>query len=407
MRCLLPAALTAALALPVAGAARDLAVTLDWVATLDQPKEIAAVLLDSTGQILAAQHLPVVPGESSASLVFSPLPRQVTHVQAGLVEQGQMRAQTARLELEPGQSDITATLEPLLALGFRARWLCADDTRIDLAPDGDGLRMTAPAPMRLFSPAAGDDVSAPLVADDGARLHDHGARLMLQLPDQPETECAPVPFPPVLPVTARAESEQGWQIDLTLAGAILDIPALPHDPDTKVALLARRDGDGRLTFEGESLTLQLVDQQCRFRTAAVPYPITAHLTLSPEVPPSIGCAGNPLSLLRGGSWLVTSLFNLAVDPTQPDMPELTLAFASDQITGRAACNRYVGTATIVEEMLQISDLGTTRLACPVALQNLELRFLDALEQATGFDLDGPDRLILRAGPVSVMTARRR
>lgn len=407
MRCLLPAALTAALAMPVTGMARDLAVTLDWAPTQDQPKEITAVLLDSTGQILAAQHLPVMPGENSANLIFAPLPRQVTHVQAGLVAQGQMRAQTARLELEPGLSDITAMLEPLLALGFRARWLCADGTRIDLAPEGDGLRMTAPAPMRLFSPPPDEDARTPLIAADGASLHDQGARLVLQLPDQPETECAPVPFPPVLPVTARAESEQGWQIDLTLAGAILDIPALPHDPDTKVELLARRDGDGKLSFEGESLTLQLVDQQCRFRMASVPYPITAHLTLSPDTPPSSGCAGNPLTLLTGGSWVVTSLFNAAIDPTQPDMPELTLEFARDQITGRAACNRYVGTTAIIEEQLRISDLGTTRLACPIALQNLELRFLDALEQATGFDLVGPERLILRAGPVSILTAQRR
>lgn len=407
MRCLLPAALTAALAMPVTGMARDLAVTLDWTPTLDQPKEIAAVLLDSTGQILAAQHLPVMPGENTANLIFTPLPRQVAYVQAGLAEQGQMRAQTARLELEPGLGDISATLEPLLALGFRARWLCADGTRIDLAPEGDGLRMTAPAPIRLFTPAQEGDADAPLIAEDGASLLDLGARLVLQLPDQPETECAPVPFPPVLPVTARAETDQGWQIDLTLAGAILGIPALPHDPDTKVELLARRDGDGRLSFEGAALTLQLVDQLCWYRTAAVPYPITAHLILSPEAPPSTGCAGNPLALLRGGNWLVTTLFNLAVDPTQPDMPELTMEFASDQITGRAACNRYVGSTAIIEEALQISDLGTTRLACPIALQNLELRFLDALEQATGFDLDGPDRLILRAGPVSVLTARRR
>lgn len=412
MRRLLPAALAAALAMPVSAHSRDLTVSLDWDVASGPSAEIALVLLDGTGTILAAQHLPVAPDDEQLSLSFPVVPRQAVSVQAGLFERGVIHAQTAPVVLEPGLSEISATLEPLLALGFHTRWLCADGTHIKLAPDGDGLRMTSPPPVKRFVPVAdvtpdADSPGTALVAPDGARLHEQDARMVLTLPGSSATICAPVPFPPVLPVTARAESEQGWQIDLTLAGAMLDIPALPHDPERKVELVARHSADGTLRFETEELALKLVDQQCRFRTATVPYPITALLTLSDEHRPSRGCAGDPLALLAGGSWLVTSIFNAPIDPTQPDMPELTMEFAGKQIAGRAACNRYVGVAAITEERLVISDLGTTRLTCPVALQNLELRFLDALEQATGFDLITPDQLILRTGAVSVLTAQRR
>lgn len=89
------------------------------------------------------------------------------------------------------------------------------------------------------------------------------------------------------------------------------------------------------------------------------------------------------------------------------MPDLTLEVANGQISGRLACNLYVGQVAIVDGALSLSDLGTTRLACPTAKRNLELRLLDALEHADGFDIGNKGELILRSGSVTTLTASRR
>jgi len=65
--------------------------------------------------------------------------------------------------------------------------------------------------------------------------------------------------------------------------------------------------------------------------------------------------------------------------------EVTAHFADKQVTGTAGCNRYFAavTANGVRD-LSIGPAGSTRLACPQAAMEVEVRYLNALQTVSRF-----------------------
>ncbi|MGY6547941.1 MAG: META domain-containing protein [Roseinatronobacter sp.] len=106
--------------------------------------------------------------------------------------------------------------------------------------------------------------------------------------------------------------------------------------------------------------------------------------------------------LPEGRWTVTGILGLPVSPALGIT--LTIEIAGQKISGRAACNRYIGTIDHIEDRVKLRDIGTTRLSCPANLRNIELRFLDALEGSSTYEIGPSGVLVLRSGALGLITA---
>lgn len=85
-------------------------------------------------------------------------------------------------------------------------------------------------------------------------------------------------------------------------------------------------------------------------------------------------AGSPASL--DGAWTVEDLDHGGI----PDDAEVTIEFAANgKLSGRSACNRYGGDFTYEAGVLTTAALFSTKMACPPALMDLEVKFLNRLE----------------------------
>lgn len=97
--------------------------------------------------------------------------------------------------------------------------------------------------------------------------------------------------------------------------------------------------------------------------------------------------------LAGSEWRPVELGAQAL----PDSGTLFVRFEADgRLTGHGGCNRFFGSYEITADRINIGPLGTTRMACPAPVMDLEMTFLQSLEQANGFARDGT-RLLLTDG----------
>jgi heat shock protein HslJ len=95
--------------------------------------------------------------------------------------------------------------------------------------------------------------------------------------------------------------------------------------------------------------------------------------------------------LAGTSWIARDIDGRGV----VDGVASTLTFERDgRLAGRAACNRYFGTARSSGDRLELKPQGTTRMACPQPVMEQETRFLAALAATAGFRWEGGTLLLL-------------
>lgn len=106
------------------------------------------------------------------------------------------------------------------------------------------------------------------------------------------------------------------------------------------------------------------------------------------------------ALLAGGAALACGLAGSEWRPAQigetaaPENTAIFVRFEADgRLTGHAGCNRFFGSYELTGDRIAIGPLGATRMACPGAVMDLEMAFLEALETADGFVRDGT-RLVL-------------
>jgi len=90
-----------------------------------------------------------------------------------------------------------------------------------------------------------------------------------------------------------------------------------------------------------------------------------------------------LDVLAGSEWTL-----VAWDPgaPAPDDPAITLAFRDGRLGGSAGCNRYFASpqAGPSPGELAIGPVGTTRMACPDPLADIESRYLRQLQAVRKF-----------------------
>jgi len=98
--------------------------------------------------------------------------------------------------------------------------------------------------------------------------------------------------------------------------------------------------------------------------------------------------------LTGTQWLLEDLGGAGVI----DNIQSTLTFPeAGKTAGNGSCNRFFGPAEIIGSAIKLGPLGSTRMACPMAVMNQEAKYIDALQAAERFEWKAPYLLIYCKG----------
>jgi heat shock protein HslJ len=380
--------------------ARDVSLTLDWPLEAAPATELVAVARDASGVVLDTQRLALAAGTSEAVLPLPGLSRQASTVQVGALVEGAFALQSVRALVEGGQAPERMHLTAVLTASFSADYQCNSGAEISLVPDGNGVRLSG----QRFAPG---DLAGRFIASDGTTLNRAPGLVQLESAEGTlEDTCQPIPARPVLPLTAVGP-DGAWQLRSGTGGSVLQVA--PADPDAAppepVATTISRAADDAFLFTLGSQTLLLRRAACQLPGLDMPFPFTAELS-APEARFAQGCAGDPLRALEGAPWQVTRLFGQAVPRGADGASSFALQVDTGRLSGRTSCNRFLGRAAVIDGQMTVSELGTTRLACPVNLSNLEVRFLDALEAADGIVRLPGGQVALYAGATAVLVLRR-
>ena len=94
--------------------------------------------------------------------------------------------------------------------------------------------------------------------------------------------------------------------------------------------------------------------------------------------------------LAGTEWILEDLGgNGVLDDVQASLVFPKEFPSEGKISGNGSCNSFSGSATIVDGVISIGPLATTRMACVPAVNDQESRFLQALQSAERLEYNGP------------------
>lgn len=95
--------------------------------------------------------------------------------------------------------------------------------------------------------------------------------------------------------------------------------------------------------------------------------------------------------LLGTTWLAEDIDGRGV----VDRARSTMDFTkAGQVSGLAACNRYLGPVSLSGDAITFGNLAATRMMCPDTLMDQEQRFLQALSMSKRFELINEGRILL-------------
>jgi heat shock protein HslJ len=98
--------------------------------------------------------------------------------------------------------------------------------------------------------------------------------------------------------------------------------------------------------------------------------------------------------LTGTSWRLVDL----AGATPLENAEATLEFPEPgKTSGRASCNRFFGGVERTGQSIRFGPLAATKMSCGAAADAQERKYLDALQAAERFALEGPELHVYSAG----------
>ena len=98
--------------------------------------------------------------------------------------------------------------------------------------------------------------------------------------------------------------------------------------------------------------------------------------------------------LVGSEWLLEDLGGLGVT----DNVQATLTFPEGgKVAGNGSCNRFFGPAAVSGNAISLGPLASTRMMCPEAVMNQEMKYVNTLQTAEHFELKDPYLLIYCKG----------
>jgi heat shock protein HslJ len=104
-----------------------------------------------------------------------------------------------------------------------------------------------------------------------------------------------------------------------------------------------------------------------------------------------------------GEWRLTGGLHDGDALTVPADAPITLTFAGDEVSGRAACNSYSGSLTVDGDRLSIGATSLTEMGCDGPVMEAEGRYIAALAEVSAWDRSG-DVLTLRGENVELTYA---
>lgn len=218
-------------------------------------------------------------------------------------------------------------------------------------------------------------------------------------PPPPDIQTTPPASDVVRTYTARGE-EPFWLAQVDATEVRWNTPDhVSSDVFTGLSRTTREGGfDIAATRDGATLALSTTDTICRSSMSGMPYPHTVTVRINGAE--YRGCGGDPLDLLLGREWTVSSLDGNRVETTTP-----TLRFSADgRASGFAGCNRWMAGAVLTGERLAFERPAGTLMACPEAAMAIEQAFLAALATVTRHDFDDAGALVLMSGDTAVIVA---
>ena len=66
------------------------------------------------------------------------------------------------------------------------------------------------------------------------------------------------------------------------------------------------------------------------------------------------------------------------------------------VNGNGGCNKFFGRLETTDDGISIGEMGSTRMACPPEIMELETAFLQALQSATSLEVDDRSLRLLNA-----------
>lgn len=96
----------------------------------------------------------------------------------------------------------------------------------------------------------------------------------------------------------------------------------------------------------------------------------------------------PGGIVTAGAWVLTAATIDGRDLQWPEDARLDLAPTEDGVGGRAACNRWFGSATVGDGTIAIGQVGQTEMACAPPLMEVEAAYLEALARVTTWQRQG-------------------
>ena len=117
-----------------------------------------------------------------------------------------------------------------------------------------------------------------------------------------------------------------------------------------------------------------------------------------------GCSSsasiNPLSLLTGKSWALSSLMGSGIDPIKFSSGVPTLDFLEGgRLSGFAGCNNFSGGFSLEGTDIKLDPGAMTRKACPGGGED---EFISALNKVKNFKV-GKEKLTLLDGATELMS----
>jgi putative lipoprotein len=153
------------------------------------------------------------------------------------------------------------------------------------------------------------------------------------------------------------------------------------DPNRTYALRATIRSGGQLMFTTDAIQ--------RVITQGNPTRVDLRLVRAGGVPDDATGGG-----LSGTTWLLEDLAGAAV----LDRVEATLEYPEPgKVAGKGSCNRFFGSVEISSASISFGPLGSTRMACVEAVMSQEAKYLEALQGAERFRIDGTTLLIYARG----------
>ena len=102
-----------------------------------------------------------------------------------------------------------------------------------------------------------------------------------------------------------------------------------------------------------------------------------------------GCGGEDgAGSFVGVPWVVSSGVDLAGTDAVP-----SATFTDDTVGGSTGCNRFTASYTVDGDAMEIGEIASTRMACPLPADAIERAYLAALGRVAAWHIDGSELVL--------------